>query len=127
MADHKRAVRPVTRQKPSSSHLQILNQRKDVSSSLEQPAVGNSDVGTHKVDPNTYSTYMGKKTRLFVLLFLSCSGKKVLDHTALAGLAAKLDFTTVKLKKTGIVEQVCTLLLICGPKFLFAIILCSVP
>ena len=33
-------------------------------------------------------------------------GKKVLDQSALAGLAAKLDFTTVKLRKTGIVEQV---------------------
>ena len=38
-----------------------------------------------------------------ILLFL---GKKVLDHSALLGLAAKLDFTTVKLRKTGIVEQV---------------------
>ena len=33
-------------------------------------------------------------------------GKKKLDKTALAGLAAKLDFTTVQLRKTGIVEQV---------------------
>ena len=32
-------------------------------------------------------------------------GKKVLHTSALAGLAAKLDFTTVKLRKTGIVEQ----------------------
>ena len=30
----------------------------------------------------------------------------MLDHSALLGLAAKLDFTTVKLRKTGIVEQV---------------------
>ena len=34
------------------------------------------------------------------------SGKKVLDHTALAGLAAKLDFSTVKLKKTVTIEHV---------------------
>jgi len=33
------------------------------------------------------------------------TGKKSLDHTALAGLASKLDFTTVKLRKTGMVEQ----------------------
>ncbi len=33
-------------------------------------------------------------------------GKKKLDKTALAGLAAKLDFSTVQLRKTGIVEQV---------------------
>ena len=39
----------------------------------------------------------------YIIYFL---GKKVLDHSALLGLAAKLDFTTVKLRKTGIVEQV---------------------
>ena len=33
------------------------------------------------------------------------AGKKSLDNTALAGLATKLDFTTVKLRKTGMVEQ----------------------
>lgn len=33
-------------------------------------------------------------------------GKKVLDRSALVGLAAKLDFTTVKLRKTGIVDKV---------------------
>jgi supervillin len=84
-SDHKRAVRPKLRQKPSATHMQILNDRKDISNDLEK-AAGN----TSKVDPNSYSTYMSKK---------------VLDPTALAGLAAKLDFTTVKLKKTGIVEQ----------------------
>lgn len=40
-----------------------------------------------------------------IILFIFL-GKKVLDHSALLGLAAKLDFTTVKLRKTGIVEQV---------------------
>lgn len=36
-----------------------------------------------------------------------CVGKKKnLDKSALAGLAAKLDFSTVQLRKTGIVEQV---------------------
>ena len=41
-----------------------------------------------------------------ILYYLFFLGKKVLDHSALLGLAAKLDFTTVKLRKTGIVEQV---------------------
>ena len=42
----------------------------------------------------------------FLSLFLSQTiAKKNLDPTAIAGLAAKLDFTTVKLRKTGIVEQ----------------------
>lgn len=85
VADHKRSVRPLMRQKPSSSHLQMLNKRNDVSSEMDT-STSNPDM----LDPNSYSTYMGKK---------------VLDQSALAGLAAKLDFTTVKLRKTGIVEQ----------------------
>ena len=36
------------------------------------------------------------------------AGKKVLDRTALAGLAAKLNFDTVKLRKTGIIEEMMT-------------------
>ncbi|XP_011406645.2 PREDICTED: uncharacterized protein LOC100639454 [Amphimedon queenslandica] len=86
VSDHKRAVRPRERQKPSSAHLQLLNKRNDISSEMDTPTSG----ATPKSDPNAYSTYMGKK---------------VLDHSALLGLAAKLDFTTVKLRKTGIVEQ----------------------
>ena len=35
----------------------------------------------------------------------SLTAKKNLDPMAIAGLAAKLDFTTVKLRKTGIVDQ----------------------
>ena len=41
----------------------------------------------------------------FSRFVISTAGKKVLHTSALAGLAAKLDFTTVKLRKTGIVEQ----------------------
>ena len=130
VSDHKRAVRPRERQKPSSAHLQLLNKRNDISSEMDTPTSG----ATPKSDPNAYSTYMGQfyiNTRtiiiiiiylfiylLFIYLFVYylfiCIfvGKKVLDHSALLGLAAKLDFTTVKLRKTGIVEQVTQLLFI---------------
>lgn len=59
VADHKLAVRPLKRQKPSSSHLQMLSKRKDVSSELQTVPIG-TDIESYKVDPNTYSTYMGK-------------------------------------------------------------------
>ena len=36
---------------------------------------------------------------------LSLAAKKNLAPSAMAGLAAKLDFTTVKLRKTGIVDK----------------------
>lgn len=61
VADHKRAVRPKVRQKPSSAHLQLLNERKDVSADIATPKGGDSTTASgHKVDPNTYSTYMGE-------------------------------------------------------------------
>lgn len=53
-SDHRRAVRPKLRQKASASHLKMLHQRKDVSSSI-----GNNQE-EEEIDPNTYSTYMGK-------------------------------------------------------------------
>ena len=55
-SDHKRAVRPRERQKPSSSHLQLLSKRSDISSDMDTPTSG----ATPKADPNAYSTYMGQ-------------------------------------------------------------------
>jgi len=55
-SDHRRAVRPKTRQKASASHLKILGNRSDVSTDIN-----NSEVEDDKLDPNTYSTYMGKE------------------------------------------------------------------
>lgn len=65
VSDHKRAVRPRERQKPSSAHLQLLNKRNDISSEMDTPTSG----ATPKSDPNAYSTYMGQFLIKFVVLF----------------------------------------------------------
>ena len=52
----------------------------------------------------SYSTHPHTHTHIHTHVH-TMTGKKSLDHTALAGLASKLDFTTVKLRKTGMVEQ----------------------
>ena len=62
VSDHKRAVRPRERQKPSSSHLQLLSKRSDISSDMDTPTSG----ATPKADPNAYSTYMGQCTCILV-------------------------------------------------------------
>ena len=49
------AIRPKTRQKPSSRHIQMLSTRNDVSSELQSPSSADSPGG----DPNAYATYMG--------------------------------------------------------------------
>ena len=54
-SDHRRNIRPKFRQKASSSHLKILGSREGVTSELATPTDDDS-----KLDPNTYSTYMGK-------------------------------------------------------------------
>ena len=56
-SDHRRAVRPKLRQKASSSHLKMLQDRADITSEIASPS--GSDV-LSGLDPNTYSTYMGK-------------------------------------------------------------------
>lgn len=89
-SDHRRMVRPV-RQKPSAGHLKMLHNRQNVSSEFNT-ATPDAPIKTDSpaLDPNLYSTYMSKKK---------------MDAAALNGLAIKLDFTTVKLKKTGIVDR----------------------
>lgn len=44
------------RQKASATHLKILGNREGVTSELVQPTNDQS-----RLDPNTYSTYMGKQ------------------------------------------------------------------
>ena len=46
-------MRPKLRQKASTTHLKMLHQRKDVSSSI-----GDKQEEEASLDPNTYSTYM---------------------------------------------------------------------
>ncbi|KAL5456970.1 hypothetical protein EMCRGX_G034199 [Ephydatia muelleri] len=92
-SDHRRQIRPAFRQKPSAGHLKMLHNRQNVSSefSASPDAPGNAESPqTTALDPNLYSTYMSKKR---------------MDPAAITGLAIKLDFTTVKLKKTGIVSE----------------------
>jgi hypothetical protein len=84
-SDHRRAVRPKFRQKASSAHLRLLRDREDVTTEMLTPSSDNSGL-----DPNVYSTYMAKKN---------------LAPSAVAGLSIKLDFTTVKLRKTGISDK----------------------
>ena len=55
-SDHRRNIRPKFRQKASSAHLKILGSREGVTSELVQP----TDDDDSKLDPNAYSTYMGK-------------------------------------------------------------------
>lgn len=62
-SDHRRAVRPKARQKASVSHLKMLGQRSDVSSEIITPKEAGSATG---LDPNTYSTYMGKRVCNYV-------------------------------------------------------------
>ena len=51
-------MRPKLRQKASTTHLKMLHQRKDVSSSISNnTGEGEEDL---KLDPNSYSTYMGE-------------------------------------------------------------------
>ena len=45
------------RQKPSQGHLRLLMERNDVTSDIS-PDINSK--GSSKVDPNTYSTYMGE-------------------------------------------------------------------
>ena len=56
-SDHRRNIRPKFRQKASSSHLKILGTREGVSSEL---LTSTDDDSRLQLDPNTYSTYMGK-------------------------------------------------------------------
>ena len=56
-SNHRRFVRPKMRQKPSQGHLRLLMERNDVTSDLS-PDINSK--GSSKVDPNTYSTYMGE-------------------------------------------------------------------
>lgn len=70
-SDHRRAVRPKARQKASASHLKILNNRTGVSSDINQ-----QDEEEGKLDPNTYSTYMGEW--LIVLYMLDSVDSNVL-------------------------------------------------
>jgi hypothetical protein len=84
-SDHRRAVRPKLRQKASSAHLRLLRDREDVTTEMLTPSSDNSGL-----DSNSFSTYMAKKN---------------LAPSAVAGLSIKLDFTTVKLRKTGISDK----------------------
>lgn len=54
---HRRFVRPKMRQKPSQGHLRLLMERNDVTSDIS-PDVNSKRAS--KLDPNTYSTYMGE-------------------------------------------------------------------
>ena len=56
-SNHRRFVRPKMRQKPSQGHLRLLMERNDVTSDIS-PDINSK--GSSKVDPNTYSTYMGE-------------------------------------------------------------------
>ena len=53
---HRRFVRPKLRQKPSVNHLKQLMDRNDITSDIS-PDVNSKG---NKVDPNSYSTYMGE-------------------------------------------------------------------
>lgn len=53
-------MRPKLRQKASATHLKMLHQRKDVSSSIGEKQEEPSEL---KLDPNTYSTYMCESCR----------------------------------------------------------------
>ena len=56
-SNHRRYVRPKLRQKPSLDHLKQLMERNDVTSDIS-PELNNKRKS--KIDPNTYSTYMGE-------------------------------------------------------------------
>lgn len=56
-SDHRRAVRPKVRKKASTTHLKMLHNRKDITSEMAVPSESEEGSG---LDPNTYSTYMGK-------------------------------------------------------------------
>ena len=58
VADHKRQVRPRTKYRPSPGHLQMLSQRKDISSEMDATRPDDNNTGGY--DPNSYSTYMGQ-------------------------------------------------------------------
>ena len=65
-SDHRRAVRPKLRQKASSSHLRMLQDRKDITSEIVTPSSSEKQLG---LDPNTYSTYMCKLACFFLPSF----------------------------------------------------------
>ena len=50
-------MRPKLRQKASTTHLKMLHQRKDVSSTIDTT----DEDSSKQLDPNSYSTYMGKQ------------------------------------------------------------------
>lgn len=76
--DHRLAVRPKMRRPPSTAHLKDLQEREGVSSEIK-PRRANT------LDSASWSTYLGKRD---------------MDPTAEAGLALKIDFSAVKLRKT---------------------------
>lgn len=78
--DHRLAVRPKMRRPPSTAHLRDLKEREDVSSEIKPRRA-------QTLDNATWSTYLAKKD---------------MDPTAEAGLALKIDFSAVKLRKTVI-------------------------
>ena len=76
--DHRLAVRPKMRRPPSTAHLKDLQEREGVSSEIKPRRA-------HTVDNTLWSTYLGKRD---------------MDPTAEAGLALKIDFSAVKLRRT---------------------------
>ena len=76
--DHRLAVRPRMQRPPSSAHLQNLKEREDVFSEIRPSR-------SVTFDNATWSTYLAKKD---------------MDPKAEAGLALKIDFSAVKLRKT---------------------------
>ena len=76
--DHRLTVRPKMRRPPSSTHLRNLQEREGVSSEIKPRRA-------LTFDNAMWSTYLAKKD---------------MDPTAEAGLALKIDFSAVKLRKT---------------------------